>query len=155
MDFNLDPERLPPELKIKWVKWKLEEEEARHRAKEWAAYWERRKVEDRDLLRDRDFEDAVFKVGRAGYKGKHGNFTVPGELRWQLDALYMQVTIGDHDGRICAYSAEWSKLKGTQKIDAQRRYIRLTNEVITKYGWNRPPDYDYTAGDRALEVMYK
>lgn len=35
-------------------------------------------------------------MSRAGYKGKHGQFDVPEETIQQMNALYMQVTVGDY-----------------------------------------------------------
>lgn len=35
-------------------------------------------------------------MSRAGYKGEHGNFEVPQEIIRELDALYMQITVGDY-----------------------------------------------------------
>lgn len=33
---------------------------------------------------------------RAGYNGKHGHFDVPEKILQQMDALYMQITVGDY-----------------------------------------------------------
>lgn len=48
------------------------------------------------LLNVQDFANAVDKMSRAGYKGEHGDFEVPHEITQQLNALYMQVTVGDY-----------------------------------------------------------
>ncbi|KJH44138.1 hypothetical protein DICVIV_09834 [Dictyocaulus viviparus] len=125
--------------KIRWEKWKLEYEEAKQRAIEFKAYWERRHKDDKDLWRDKDFANAVDKMSRAGYKGEHGNFEVPEDDKIKLDALYMQVTVGDYDGNDSLRCAdEWMKMKGKTKIDAQREFIKQTNRLITRYGWNPP-----------------
>lgn len=47
-----------------------------------------------------DFANAIDKMSRSGYKGEHGNFTVPDEDINKLDAIYMQVTVGDY-GTLC------------------------------------------------------
>ncbi|EJW71460.1 hypothetical protein WUBG_17633 [Wuchereria bancrofti] len=50
---------------------------------------------------------------RAGYKGKHGHFDVPEQTLQQMNALYMQVTVGDYDGNKHLKCAnEWKKLRG-------------------------------------------
>lgn len=60
-----------------------------------------------------DLANAIDKASRAGYTGPHGmdhpsflidnwlsgNFSVPVEIKIDLDALYHQVTVGDY-GRI-------------------------------------------------------
>ncbi|MFH4981087.1 hypothetical protein AB6A40_007796 [Gnathostoma spinigerum] len=125
--------------RINWLKWQREMRENREREKQFKAYWERRKQDDKDLWRNKDFANAVDKMSRAGYHGKHGNYNVPSEILIEFDALYMQVTVGDFDGNYeldCAH--EWIKLRGTSKEDAQRKFIRQANKVITKYGWNPP-----------------
>lgn len=43
-----------------------------------------------------DFANAIDKMSRAGYKGKHGDFEVPAERYEELNALYMQATVGDY-----------------------------------------------------------
>ncbi|VDM94089.1 unnamed protein product [Onchocerca ochengi] len=77
---------------------------------------------------------------RAGYKGEHGHFDVPEQTLQQMNALYMQVTVGDYDGnKRLSFAKEWKKLKGKTKIDCQKEFIKITNRTITMYGWN-PPD---------------
>ncbi|EFO23106.1 hypothetical protein LOAG_05384 [Loa loa] len=77
---------------------------------------------------------------RAGYKGKHGHFDVPEEILQQMNALYMQITVGDYDGnKRLKCAKEWEKLRNKTKIDCQKEFIKLTNRTITMYGWN-PPD---------------
>ncbi|VDL76880.1 unnamed protein product [Nippostrongylus brasiliensis] len=125
--------------KQRYEQWEREFLEAQHRAKEFRAYWERRHQDDRDLWRDKDFANAVDKMSRAGYRGEYGHHEVPENDRILLDALYMQVTVGDFDGNESLPCAEeWKKLKGKTKIDAQREFIHHTNKMLTRYGWNPP-----------------
>lgn len=104
-------------------------------------------------------------MSRAGYKGKHGNFEIPGlgkskknenflseDKRIEQEALYMQATVGDHgivflnrrnrfisDGnKQIRCAREWEKLMGMIRIDAQRLFIKNTNKLLTRYGWNPP-----------------
>uniref|UniRef100_A0A914DBB1 ACB domain-containing protein n=1 Tax=Acrobeloides nanus TaxID=290746 RepID=A0A914DBB1_9BILA len=136
---RLDPSNLPTELRKIWVKWRLEDKERQHKALEKEALWQRRKEEDEKLWRDRDFANAVHKMSLAGYKGEHGNFTVPEESKLHLHALYMQVTLGDYDENSHLNCAEvWKTFIGKTKIEAQREFIRLANQLLTKYGWNPP-----------------
>ncbi|VDM56251.1 unnamed protein product [Angiostrongylus costaricensis] len=124
---------------LRWEKWQLEYAEAKHRALEFKAYWERRHKDDKDLWRDKDFANAVDKMSRAGYKGVHGNFDVPEEDKTKLEALYMQVTVGDYDGNSALSCAdEWKKLVGKTKIEAQNEFIEHSNRMLTRYGWNPP-----------------
>ncbi len=44
----------------------------------------------------KDFANAVDKMSRAGYKGKHGEFTVPEEDLIDMFGLFMQATVGDN-----------------------------------------------------------
>lgn len=46
-----------------------------------------------------DFANAIYKMCQAGYKGKHGHFDVPEQILQQMNALYMQITVGDY-GRL-------------------------------------------------------
>ncbi|VDM42505.1 unnamed protein product [Toxocara canis] len=84
------------EARIRFLQWQREQKEAQEEAKQFEAYWKRRHEEDRDLWRDKDFANAVDKMSRAGYKGEHGNFEVPEEIIQQLNALYMQITVGEY-----------------------------------------------------------
>uniref|UniRef100_A0A915B8M0 ACB domain-containing protein n=1 Tax=Parascaris univalens TaxID=6257 RepID=A0A915B8M0_PARUN len=78
-------------------------------------------------------------MSRAGYKGKYGDFEVPDEIIQQLNALYMQVTVGDYDGNSRLKCASlWKELVGKSRIECQREFIKLTNKAITTYGWNPP-----------------
>ncbi|KAK5971886.1 hypothetical protein GCK32_001378 [Trichostrongylus colubriformis] len=125
----------------RWKKWEMEFIESQQRAREFKAYWERRRKDDTDLWRDKDFADAVYKMSRAGYKGEYGHYEVPEEDKIYMEALYMQVTVGDYDGNESLQCAEeWKKLVGKTRIDAQREYIHHTNKMITRYGWNAPDD---------------
>ncbi|PAV86262.1 hypothetical protein WR25_24271 [Diploscapter pachys] len=125
--------------KIRWEKWQMDKREAEQRAKEFAAYWRRRHEEDKDLWRDKDFANANDKMSRAGYKGKHGNFEIPEDKRIEQEALYMQVTVGDHDGnKQIRCAREWEKLMGMTRINAQRLFIENANKLLTRYGWNPP-----------------
>uniref|UniRef100_A0A915Q0T7 Uncharacterized protein n=1 Tax=Setaria digitata TaxID=48799 RepID=A0A915Q0T7_9BILA len=85
------------EARLRWLTFLREQKEAEEEAKQFQAYWERRHREDKDLWRDKDFANAVYKMSRAGYKGKHGDFNVPNETVQQMNALYMQITVGDYD----------------------------------------------------------
>lgn len=112
-----------------------------------------------------DFANAVDKMSRAGYKGKHGDFEVPTEKLEELNALYMQATVGDYgrfikilvgssfrpsDGNTALKcSQHWKKHSGKTQIEAIREYIKLTNMVLTKYGWN-PPEGWVWSGRTAL-----
>ncbi|CAG9532695.1 unnamed protein product [Cercopithifilaria johnstoni] len=128
------------EARLRWLTFLREQVEAEEEAKQFEAYWERRHQEDKDLWRDKDFANAIYKMSRAGYKGKHGHFDVPDEIVQQMDALYMQITVGDYDGnKRLKCAEEWKKLQGKTKIDCQKEFIKLTNRTITMYGWN-PPD---------------
>uniref|UniRef100_A0A8R1EC08 ACB domain-containing protein n=1 Tax=Caenorhabditis japonica TaxID=281687 RepID=A0A8R1EC08_CAEJA len=78
-------------------------------------------------------------MSRAGYKGKHGNFEVPIERLEELNALYMQATVGDYDGNTSLKCAQyWKRHSGKTQIESIREYIKLTNMMLTKYGWNPP-----------------
>ncbi|CAO4370309.1 unnamed protein product [Caenorhabditis nigoni] len=124
---------------IRWETWKREEVEARQRGLEFKMYWEKRHKEDRDAWRLKDFANAIDKMSRAGYKGKHGDFEVPSERLEELNALYMQATVGDYDGNTALKCSQyWKKHSGKTQIEAIREYIKLTNKVLTKYGWNPP-----------------
>uniref|UniRef100_A0A914RBJ2 Uncharacterized protein n=1 Tax=Parascaris equorum TaxID=6256 RepID=A0A914RBJ2_PAREQ len=72
-------------------------------------------------------------MSRAGYKGKYGDFEVPDEIIQQLNALYMQVTVGDYGENILH-----TYFLGKSRIECQREFIKLTNKAITTYGWNPP-----------------
>uniref|UniRef100_A0A1I7XSW7 RNA_GG_bind domain-containing protein n=1 Tax=Heterorhabditis bacteriophora TaxID=37862 RepID=A0A1I7XSW7_HETBA len=106
MDFYQKKEEEAFNQKIRWEKWQREHVEAKQRAIEFRAYWDRRHKEDRDLWRDKDFANAIDKMSRAGYKGKHGNFEVPEENKRELDALYMQATVGDYGALIFFHSSD-------------------------------------------------
>ncbi|KAM3724377.1 L-gulonolactone oxidase [Dirofilaria immitis] len=84
------------EARLRWLTFLREQKEAQEERKQFEAYWKRRHQEDKDLWRDKDFANAIYKMCRAGYKGKHGNFDVPEQIMQQMDALYMQVTVGDY-----------------------------------------------------------
>lgn len=43
-----------------------------------------------------DFADAVDKVSRAGYVGKHGTFTVPSHEKIKMNAWRKQAQYGDY-----------------------------------------------------------
>lgn len=53
MDFDKKKEEEAQRQKIRWEKWQREHKEAEQRALEFKAYWERRRIEDRDLWRDK------------------------------------------------------------------------------------------------------
>ncbi|KAK6029852.1 hypothetical protein OSTOST_04023, partial [Ostertagia ostertagi] len=142
---QFDEDKLKEALlqKQRWEKWQMEFVESQQRAREFKAYWERRRQDDTDLWRDKDFADAVYKMSRAGYKGEYGHHEVPEEDKTYLEALHKQVTVGDYDGNESLKCAgEWKKLAGKSKIDAQREYIHHTNKMLTRYGWN-PPDHRF------------
>lgn len=128
------------EARLRWLTFLREQKEAEEEEKQFQAYWKRRHQEDKDLWRDKDFANAIYKMCRAGYKGKRGHFDVPEQTLQQMNALYMQITVGDYDGNKHLKCAnEWKKLRGKTKIDCQREFIKVTNRTITMYGWN-PPD---------------
>ncbi|GMT32848.1 hypothetical protein PFISCL1PPCAC_24145, partial [Pristionchus fissidentatus] len=102
-DFQKKKAEEAQQQKIRWASWEREEVEAEARAREWDAYWDRRRQEDDDLWRNKDFANAVDKASRAGYKGKHGNFDVPEESKIELEALYLQVTVGNYGYGSCDY----------------------------------------------------
>ncbi|KAL4002176.1 hypothetical protein ACH3XW_2400 [Acanthocheilonema viteae] len=132
------------EARLRWLTFLREQKEAEEEAKQFQAYWKRRHQEDKDLWRDKDFANAIYKMCRAGYKGKHGHFDVPEQILQQMNALYMQITVGDYDGnKRLKCAKEWEKLKGKTKIDCQKEFIKLTNRTITMYGWNPPDDIQY------------
>ncbi|VDN45315.1 unnamed protein product [Gongylonema pulchrum] len=81
---------------FRWLEFLREQKEAQEEQKQFKAYWDRRHAEDKDLWRDKDFANAIYKMSRAGYKGEHGHFDVPVETIEQLNALYMQITVGDY-----------------------------------------------------------
>ncbi|CAI4231735.1 unnamed protein product [Auanema sp. JU1783] len=121
------------------MKWKEEQEKAKERASELRRFWLKKKEDQRTAQREKDFQDAVEKIRRAGYRGKFGEYEVPVEVRMKLDALKLQAEIGDHiesEKQPCV--DEWKKLLGMNKTDSQRAYIKLANKVLTKYGWNPP-----------------
>ncbi|CAB3401712.1 unnamed protein product [Caenorhabditis bovis] len=139
MDFDAKKLDEARKQKIRWENWKRNEIEAKQRGLEFKMYWEKRHAEDRELWRLKDFANAVDKASRAGYTGKHGEFDVPPERFEDLDALYMQATIGDYDGNTSmACSQKWKKLHGMATVEAIREFIKLTNATLTKYGWNPP-----------------
>ncbi|CAD6188042.1 unnamed protein product [Caenorhabditis auriculariae] len=142
MDFDSKKKEEAHKQRIRWEQWKREQAEAEHRGLEFKSYWERRHEEDRELWRRKDFANAVDKVSRGGYKGKHGNYDIPEGARSELFALFMQVTVGDYDGNVSLSCCElWKKLRGTPRSDATREFVKLTNKVLTKYGWNPPPGW--------------
>ncbi|VDM08275.1 unnamed protein product [Wuchereria bancrofti] len=87
------------EARLRWLTFLREQKEAEEEEKQFQAYWKRRHQEDKDLWRNKDFANAIYKMCRAGYKGKHGHFDVPEQTLQQMNALYMQVTVGDY-GRL-------------------------------------------------------
>lgn len=101
----------------RWYRWKAEEEELKAKAEEQTREHERQLDAERDAQRDSDFADAVDKVARAGYKGRHGNFEVPASERARMEACWRQVTYGDYSetqtdkgDEECV--KEWRALKG-------------------------------------------
>ncbi|GMT04472.1 hypothetical protein PENTCL1PPCAC_26646 [Pristionchus entomophagus] len=138
-DFQKKKAEEAQQQKIRWAAWEKEEIEAEARAREHDAYWERRETDDVNGWRDKDLANAIDKASRAGYTGPHGNFVVPVELKIELDALYHQVTVGDYDGNtVVRCVEEWKALKGMSRIEAQRAFIRATNKMLSRYGWNPP-----------------
>ncbi|MCP9258745.1 TAP42 [Dirofilaria immitis] len=104
--------------------------QAQEERKQFEAYWKRRHQEDKDLWRDKDFANAIYKMCRAGYKGKHGNFDVPEQIMQQMDALYMQVTVGDYDGNKRLNCAnEWKKLKAVSPCYFANEDIRIRKSI--------------------------
>ncbi|CAJ0942261.1 unnamed protein product, partial [Mesorhabditis belari] len=137
-----DKARVSAEQRKKLLSYEREHREMEQRALEWNAYWERRKKDDRDLWRDKDFANAVDKMSRAGYKGKHGDFDVPEEEMIKLEALYMQVTLGNYDGNNSLRCVEeWKKQSGKSCVEAQRDFIKHSNWCLTRWGWNPPPGW--------------
>jgi hypothetical protein len=55
----------------------------------------------------------------AGYKGEHGNFTVPEESKLRLHALYMQVTVGDYGKKYKNFMRQDKKCIFRRKFPSQ------------------------------------
>ncbi|CAI5446499.1 unnamed protein product [Caenorhabditis angaria] len=139
MDFDAKKLEEAAKQNIRYARWQREEKEAKNRGLEFKMYWEKRHQEDRDLWRLKDFANAVDKMSRAGYKGKHGDFHVPQDSYDELNSLYMQATVGDYDGNTALKcSANWKKHIGKTQVEVIREFIKLTNITLTKYGWNPP-----------------
>ncbi|KAI1707391.1 acyl coA binding protein domain-containing protein [Ditylenchus destructor] len=148
---KLDPNKLPPHLKAKWDQWQAEEKALREKVEKELEEYEKRRQEERDVRRDRDFADAVDKVSRAGYVGKHGTFTVPSHEKIKMNAWRKQAQYGDYDETKDIQPTKtlnewkcvqlWASLKGINSVDAKRQFIRFANELITEYGWNPPPGW--------------
>uniref|UniRef100_A0A914VXB8 ACB domain-containing protein n=1 Tax=Plectus sambesii TaxID=2011161 RepID=A0A914VXB8_9BILA len=134
---------------IRWANWERHQIELKAKQEQFRAYWDRRQKDDADLWRDKDFANAVDKMSRAGYKGKHGQFEVPDDDKVDMFGMYMQATVGDvnspkpssdHPIELSKWQS-WNGRKGLTREEAQNAFISRANRLLTLHGWNPPPGW--------------